>query len=111
MKALNLKPSRLSMLDLALLTMVAIVALAFFDANWLNLAHAAADPFAKTTAKGNELADALKGKIAITLTTIVIIVTGILMLMSRISHLVGVRILIGTLLIGGAASIAEWAYT
>jgi type IV secretory pathway VirB2 component (pilin) len=89
----------------------AVLAFALLDAEFINHALAAADPFAKATTKGNELADFLKGKIAIIITTIVIIVVGMLMLMSRISHLVGVRILIGSILIGGAASIAEWAYS
>jgi type IV secretory pathway VirB2 component (pilin) len=92
---------------------VTIIAIALIDAQWLNhaIAQTAADPFAKVTTKGTELSGFLKGKIAIIMTTIVIIVVGMLMLMSRISHLVGVRILIGAILIGAAGSIAEWAYT
>lgn len=105
-----LKPSNWTPFDLLLLALLACLATAVFDANVINLAHAAADPFAKATEKGNSLSELLRGKIAVTITGIVIAVVGILMLMSRISHLVGVRILIGAIIIGSATGVAEWMF-
>lgn len=88
---------------------VAVVALAFVDAEFFN--HAlAADPLEKVDSKGKEFLDVLKGNFAITFTAIVLAITGLLMQQGRIPHTVGVRIVIGTLVVGGSASIAEWAY-
>jgi len=99
---------------LGMAVLVAVVAAMVCDVDLINSAYAqvasGSDPFAKVNSKGGELAGWLRGKIAVTITTIVIIVVGILMLMSRLSHLVGVRIILGSLLVGGAAGIAEWAY-
>ncbi|BCT69592.1 TrbC/VirB2 family protein [Nitrosospira sp. NRS527] len=99
---------------LGILVLAAAVVSVLLDVDLINSAYAqvsgGSDPFAKVNTKGGELAGWLRGKIAVTITTIVIIVVGILMLMSRISHLVGVRIILGALLVGGAAGIAEWAY-
>lgn len=92
----------------AVFTLVMIV-----DANFINEAWAAKgrDPFDSATTKGGELVDILKGKIAITITAIVISITAILMLMSRVSHLVGVRIMAGAFILGSAAGLAEWLYS
>lgn len=102
--------SKLKPIDMTLAVMVAVLAFALVDANFINLAHAAADPFAKTTTKGNELIGFLTGSIAVMVTTLVIVVIGFLMLMSRISHLLGVKLIIGAGLIGAAGGIAEWIY-
>lgn len=93
----------------ALAAAVAVVALGFVDAQFFNHAWAA-DPLEKVDSKGNELLDAMKGKFAITFTAIVLTITGLLMQQGRVPHTVGVRIVIGTLIVGGSASIAEWAY-
>ncbi|SEP43273.1 TrbC/VirB2 family protein [Nitrosovibrio sp. Nv6] len=100
-----------------ILVLAAIVVSVLLDMDLISAAHAqvsgggsGGDPFAKVNTKGGELAGWLRGKIAVSITTVVIIVVGLLMLMSRISHLVGVRIILGALLVGGAAGIAEWAY-
>lgn len=91
----------------AVFTLVTII-----DVNTINQAWAAAsDPFDAATTKGDDLVTMLKGKIAITITAIVISVTAILMLMSRVSHLVGVRIMAGAFILGSAAGIAEWLYS
>lgn len=98
------------------MTVVAGVFMLFMivDAGWFNEAWAigkGTDPFDAATTKGNDLVDILKGKIAITITAIVISVTAILMLMSRVSHLVGVRIMAGAFILGSAAGLAEWLYS
>lgn len=100
-------------LPFAILVLAVAVVSVLLDVDLISAAQAqvsSSDPFAKVNSKGGELAGWLRGKIAVTITTVVIIVIGILMLMSRISHLVGVRIILGALLVGGAAGIAEWAY-
>ncbi len=88
----------------------AIVTLFFVDAEFWNHVQAATDAFAKAEEKGNDLSEMLKGKIAVIVTTIVLIVVGLMMQFNRIPHTIGIRILIGTLVIGSAAGIAEWAY-
>lgn len=105
-----LKPSSWRTVDLLLAVLVASLICLALDVSVWNIAHAAADPFAKATEKGNSLSELLRGRIAVTITGIVIAVVGILMLMSRISHLVGVRILIGAIIIGSATTVAEWMF-
>lgn len=94
---------------------VALIALALLDASLFNEAQAAigkggADPFTAATAKADEATTYLTGTIAISITAMVIAVVGILMLMGRVSHMLGVRIMGGALLIGSAVSIAAWLY-
>ena len=97
----------------AVLTLIAaLAAVAFLDASLFNHAWAsgAGDAFSKGEAKGNELADLLRGKIAVTITGLVIGVVAIMMQMGRVSHLVGVRIIVGALIVGSCMSIAEFLY-
>lgn len=103
--------------QLALIVGLAVVALACFalvDAEVFNNAWAAssgaAGPFDKANQKGTDLADLMKGKIAVTITTVIIAVVGILMQLNRISHMIGVRVILGVLIVGGAAGLAEWLY-
>lgn len=106
-----LKPSNWKARDfLCAFLLLALVVIAL-DVNVMNLAMAAEDPFKKATDKGNSLVEALTGNLAAVVTGLVIVIVGFLMLTSRISHLVGVRILLGTIVIGSAMSIAQWMYT
>lgn len=104
--------------QLAFLVVVAVVALALFaaiDAEFFNHAMAASggadSAFSKGEEKGDELAKLLAGKIAVTITTIVAIICGLLMQMGRLSHMVGVRVIVGTFIVGCAADLAAWAYS
>lgn len=92
-----------------LFVLLAVAAVAIF-AFEPSLAWASGDPFAKADSKGKELHEWITGNIAITITAVVIAVVGILMLMNRISHLIGIRIIIATLIIGSSMAIAKWAY-
>lgn len=99
----------------ALLALVAVVALGgiyLLDAELFNHANAAsgAGVFDKGQEKGNEIAELMRGKIAVTVTGIVIAVCGLLMQLGRLSHMIGVRIIIGALIIGSAMGIAEFLY-
>lgn len=92
---------------LLILALAAVAVVLFIEPS---VVWASADPFAKGDAKGKELHEWITGHIAITITAVVIAVVGIMMLMNRINHLIGVRIIMGTLIIGSSLSIAEWAY-
>lgn len=107
-----LKPSNWKALDmLGAFLLLALVVIAL-DVSAINHALAAgSDPFEKATSKGNSLAEFLTGSLAAVVTGLVIIITGFLMLTSRISHLIGVRIILGAILIGSAMSVAQWLYS
>lgn len=98
-----------------LLAVVAVMALGgiyLLDAELFNHAQAASGSgvFDKGQEKGNELAELMRGKIAVTITGLVIAVCGTLMQLGRLSHMIGVRIIIGALIIGSAMGIAEFLY-
>lgn len=108
----SLKPSNWKPLDVLTAFLALALVVVALDINVFNLAMAAeSDPFKKATDKGNSLAEMLTGNLAAVVTGLVIIITGFLMLTSRISHLVGVRILLGAVVIGSAMSIAQWMFT
>ena len=94
----------------AALVVLALVGVFLIDAEFFNHALAAGDVFSKGEEKGNEIAKLAKGKIAVTVTGLAIIVCGILMQMGRLSHMVGVRIIVGAFLIGAAMDIAAFLY-
>lgn len=107
-----LKPSNWKALDLLCAFLLLAVVVIALDVSAFNHALAAgSDPFAKASEKGNSLAEFMTGTLAAVVTGLVIIITGFLMLTSRISHLVGVRIILGAILIGSAMGIAKWLYT
>lgn len=89
---------------------LAVAAILAFEPSMAWAASSAGDPFIKADDKGKELHTWISGNLAVTVTAVVIAVTGILMLMSRISHFVGIRIIFGALIIGSSLAIAEWAY-
>lgn len=99
----------------ALSALVAVVALGGFyllDAELFNqaLAASAGGVFDKGAEKGNELAELMKGKIAITVTGLVIAVCGLMMQMGRLNHMIGIRIIMGTFVVGSCMGIAEFFY-
>jgi type IV secretory pathway VirB2 component (pilin) len=93
-----------------LLALVALVGIYLVDAEFFNHALAQSDVFAKGEEKGNEIAELLAGKIAITITGLAIAICGVLMQMGRLSHMVGIRIIVGAFIISAAMDIAAFLY-
>lgn len=107
-KVSHAKPIALSLA----LAVLALVGVFFIDAEFFNhaLAGDAGGVFAAGEEKGNAIAELAKGKIAIVVTGLTIIVCGIMMQMGRLSHMIGVRIIIGAFLTGSAMDIAQFLY-
>lgn len=94
-------------------TTAAVLTAFIADADLFNHAMAASDAggvFDKGAQKGNDIADAMKGKIAVTITGLVIGVVGILMQLGRVQHTIGVRIIAGAIVVGSCMGIAEFLY-
>ena len=94
------------------LALVAITILAL-DAAFFNsaLANNVDQVFQKAETKTNELTGLAKGRIAVAICALVIAVTAILAFMSRISHMVAVKICAAAFVIGSCVEIANWLMT
>lgn len=94
----------------ALLAVVALAGLYLIDAEFFNHALAAGDVFAKGEEKGNEIAELLKGKIAVTITGLTIAVCAIMAQLNRLSHMVAVKIVLSAFILSGCMDIAAFLY-
>lgn len=93
-------------------TLAALPLLMWLDAELFNHAFAASagGVFDKGEEKGNEIAELLKGKIAVTITGLAVGVCAILMQMGRLSHMVGIRIMAGAFIVSACMDIAAFLY-
>lgn len=96
------------------LLVLAVVPLLFWlDAEFFNQALAGSGPgdvFQKGEDKGNQIADALKGKIAITITGLSVAFCAVMALMSRMNYLTAVRIIVASLVLSSCMEIAAFLY-
>lgn len=73
-------------------------------------AGSGADPFQKATEKTDQISGYLTGGIALAITTLIIVIAGFALMLNKLRQEWAIRIIAGSVVIGGATSIAAFLY-